>query len=80
MKTTVEIDQIITAGPKVLGAETIKETVEASLQAVLCQRQLQDLANALGKVSFELTTNQLARSAQERRGLPSKTLLFPLPG
>ena len=35
MKTSVEIDQIITAGPKVLGAETINGTVEVSLRAVL---------------------------------------------
>jgi len=67
MKTTVEIDQrLLQQARKVLGTETIKGTVEASLRAVLRQRQLQNLANALGTVPLELASDQLHNQRKKR--------------
>ncbi|MGH7232783.1 MAG: type II toxin-antitoxin system VapB family antitoxin [Nitrospiraceae bacterium] len=67
MKTTVEIDQeLLKQARKVLGTETIKGTVEASLRTVLRQRQLQDLANALGTFPLELTQKQLRVQRKKR--------------
>lgn len=67
MKTTVEIDQeLLQQARKVLGTETIKGTVEASLRTVLRQRQLQDLANALGTFRLDLTPEQLRVQRKKR--------------
>ncbi|MGH7318653.1 MAG: hypothetical protein ACRELA_03365, partial [Candidatus Rokuibacteriota bacterium] len=51
---------------KALGTTTIKGTVDASLKAVVRQRQLQALADALGTISLDLTPDQLRRQRGKR--------------
>jgi Arc/MetJ family transcription regulator len=52
MKTTIEIDAtLLKEAQKALGTTTIKGTVDASLKAIVRQRQLQVLAYALGTIS-----------------------------
>jgi len=67
MKTTIEIDAaLLREAQKVLGTTTIKGTVDASLKAIVRQRQLQVLADALGTIPLELTTEQLRRQRRKR--------------
>jgi len=51
---------------KVLGTTTIKGTVDASLKAIVRQRQLQVLADALGTIPLQLTAEQLRRQRRKR--------------
>ena len=67
MKTTIEIDAaLLRQAQKALGTTTIKGTVDASLKAIVRQRQLQVLADALGTIPLELTTEQLRRQRRKR--------------
>jgi Arc/MetJ family transcription regulator len=67
MKTTIEIDlSLLKEAQKALGTTTIKGTVDASLKAVIRQRQLQALADALGTIPLELTTEKLRRQRGKR--------------
>lgn len=67
MKTTIEIDQtLLEEARKALGTATIKGTVDASLRAVIRQRQLKALANALGTIPLDLTPEQLRRQRRKR--------------
>ena len=67
MKTTIEIDPaLLKEAQNVLGTTTIKGTVDASLKAVIRQRQLQALADALGSIPLELTTEKLRRQRGKR--------------
>lgn len=67
MKTTVEIDAtLLKEAREALGTTTIKGTVDASLKAIVRQRQLQALADALGTIPLELTTEQLRRQRRKR--------------
>ena len=67
MKTTVEIDaMLLKEAQEALGTTTIKGTVDASLKAIVRQRQLQALADALGTIPLELTTEQLRRQRRKR--------------
>ena len=67
MKTTIEIDAtLLREAQKALGTTTIKGTVDASLKAIVRQRQLQVLADALGTIALELTTDQLRRQRRKR--------------
>ena len=67
MKTTIDIDQqLLRQAQKSLGTETIKGTIEASLRSVVQQAQLQKLADALGTIPLDLTTDQLRRQRHKR--------------
>ena len=67
MKTTIEIDKrLVKEAQKALGTTTIKGTVDASLKAVVRQRQLQSLADALGTIPLNLTPEQLRRQRSKR--------------
>ena len=67
MKTTIEIDAtLLREAQKALGTTTIRGTVDASLKAIVRQRQLQVLADALGTIPLELTTEQLRRQRRKR--------------
>ena len=67
MKTTIEIDpRLLRAAQKALGTTTIKGTVDASLRAVLKQRDLQAFADALGTVDLDLTPERLRRQRAKR--------------
>jgi Arc/MetJ family transcription regulator len=67
MKTTIEIDlSLLEEARKALGTTTIKGTVDASLKAVIRQRQLQALADALGTIPLELTPDKLRRQRGKR--------------
>jgi len=67
MKTTIEIDAtLLKEAQRALGTTTIKGTVDASLKAIVRQRQLQTLADALGTIPLELTTEQLRRQRRKR--------------
>jgi Arc/MetJ family transcription regulator len=67
MKTTIDIDQqLLRQAQKSLGTDTIKGTIEASLRSVIQQAQLQKLANALGTIPLDLTTDQLKQQRRKR--------------
>jgi Arc/MetJ family transcription regulator len=67
MKTTIELDQnLLRQAQKTLGTDTIKGTVEASLRTVIQRGQLQQLADALGTISLDLTTYRLRRQRHKR--------------
>lgn len=67
MKTTIEIDQdLLRKAQKALGTDTIRGTVETSLRTVIQQRQLQKLADALGTIPLDLTSDQLRRQRRKR--------------
>ena len=67
MKTTIEIDpSLLKEAQKALGTSTIIGTVTAGLKAVIRQRQLQALAEALGTIPLDLTPEQLRRQRTKR--------------
>jgi len=67
MKTTLEIDEILLKhARKALGTTTIKDTVNASLGAVVRRQRLQALANALGTIPLDLASDQLLRQRKKR--------------
>ena len=67
MKTTIEIDQqLLRQAQKMLGTDTIKGTVEASLRTVIQRSQLEKLANALGTIPLDLTSGQLHSQRHKR--------------
>mgnify|MGYP001583374230 FL=1 len=67
MKTTVEINEkLLEEVRKLLGTSTIKDTVRASMEFVQRQRQLQTLADNLGKIELDLTPERLRRHRRKR--------------
>ena len=67
MKTTIEIDaDLLREAQKALGTTTIRGTVDAGLRAIVRQRQLQALADALGTIPLELTPAGLRRQRRKR--------------
>jgi len=70
MKTTLEVDEeLLKKAKEILGTQTIRETVEKSLQAVVRQNALHRLADSLGKVDLvDLTVEGLRK--QRRARLP----------
>ena len=67
MKTTVEIDEkLLKEVHKLLGTSTIKDTVNGSMEFVKRQRQLQELADALGTIELDLTPKSLKRQRRRR--------------
>ena len=70
MKTTLEVDaELLNRAREVLGSSTIRETVERSLQAVVRQKALHDLADSLGSFDFAVTRQDLK---EQRRARPRK--------
>jgi len=66
MKTTLDIDtDLLNQAKEALGVATIKETVRASLEAVVRRRKLQALADSFGAVPFDMTLEDLR--AQRRK-------------
>jgi Arc/MetJ family transcription regulator len=73
MKTTIEIDEkTLKAAQRVLGTTTIKGTVDASLKEVVRQRQLRELADALGTIEIDLSPDQLRRQRAKRTAHASR--------
>ena len=67
IKTTVELDQkLLRKAKKVLGTQTIKDTIHASLDEVVRRRKLQALADALGTIPLDLTLPQLQAQRNKR--------------
>jgi Arc/MetJ family transcription regulator len=67
MKTTVDIDEdLLKQAKEALGAATIKQTVRASLEAVVRQRGLRELADAFGTVPFDMTPGALRAQRRKR--------------
>jgi Arc/MetJ family transcription regulator len=65
--TTVELDdKLLKQARRILGTTSIKETVNASLRAVVNQRKLQDLADSLGTVDLDLTPTALRTQRRKR--------------
>ena len=65
MKTTMDIDEDLLK--EALGAATNKETVHASLEAVVRRRKLEALADAFGAISFDISPEDL-REQRRKRG------------
>lgn len=67
MKTTIDIDpRLLKEARKALGTTTLKGTVDASLKAVIRQRRLQALADALGTIPLDLRPDQVRRQRAKR--------------
>jgi Arc/MetJ family transcription regulator len=68
MKTTLEVDEVLLSkAKKILGAATIRETVERSLQAVVRQKALNELADLGGKVEM-ISAEDLLKERKARLG------------
>ena len=67
MKTTIDLD-LLRKAEQALGADSIKGTVDRSLRTVIEHRQLQNLADALGTIPLDLTTNRLRQQRRKRTG------------
>lgn len=68
-KTTVEIDEeLLEEVQKLLGTSTLTDTLHESMSFVKHQRQLQDLADNLGKLELDLTPEKLRRHRRKRAG------------
>ena len=67
MKTTLDIDEeLLKQAKEALNAATFKETVRASLEAVVRQRKLRALADSFGSIEFDMSPEDLRR--QRRKG------------
>jgi len=67
MKTTLEIDEdLLNKAKQILGAHTIREAVQKSLQAVVRQKGLQELADSLGTFEFDMTRDDLKQARYRR--------------
>lgn len=67
MKTTIDIDHdLLREAQKALGTGSIKGTVERSLRTVIQQSRLQHLADALGSIPLDLTTDRLRHQRRKR--------------
>lgn len=65
--TTVELnEELLERAQEILGTGSIKDTVNESLRAVVRQRQLHELAEALGTVKLELTPAALRKQRRKR--------------
>jgi len=69
MKTTLDIDEnLLKQAKEALGASTIKETVRASLEAVVRRKKLQALVDAFGAVPFDVSPDDLRVQRRKRGG------------
>ncbi len=67
MKTTVEMDEhLLERARRILGKDTIKDTVEESLRRVVRQRALEELADSLGTFDIDMTPEKLRRMRRKR--------------
>jgi Arc/MetJ family transcription regulator len=67
MKTTLEVDErLLNEAKQILGASTIRETVEKSLQAVVRHKALNELADSLGSFDFDMTLRDLKKQRHAR--------------
>jgi Arc/MetJ family transcription regulator len=67
MKTTLQVDEILlNQARKILGTQTIKDTVEQSLRTVIRQKALERLANAGGSIDLDLTVERLRKQRKRR--------------
>lgn len=67
MKTTIDLDlDLLRKAKQALGTDSIKGTVERSLRTVIEHRQLQNLADALGTIPLDLTTDRLRQQRRKR--------------
>ena len=69
MKTSVEIDErMLDQARKILGTDTIKETIDESLRLVVRQRRLQDVVDMFGTLDIDLTPEKLRQMRYKRTG------------
>ena len=65
--TTVDLDdKLLNQARRILGTTSIKDTVNASLKAVVHQRKLQELVDSFGTVRLELTPAALRAQRRKR--------------
>ncbi|HTO10063.1 MAG TPA: type II toxin-antitoxin system VapB family antitoxin [Candidatus Binatia bacterium] len=65
--TTVDLDdKLLKQARRILGTTSIKDTVNASLKAVVHQRKLQELVDSFGAVDLDLTHNALRAQRRKR--------------
>ena len=70
MKTTLEVDGVLLGkARKILGANTIRETVEKSLLAVVRQKALNELADLGGKVEMIALEDLLKQRRARKRNV-----------
>lgn len=69
MKTSVEIDEKLLAQVKrILGTETLRETIERSFEEVLHHQALEQSARLLGKIDLDLSQEAI-RSQRRKRNV-----------
>ncbi len=67
MKTSVEIDEKLLAQVKrILGTETLRETIEKSFEEVVHHKALEQSAQLLGKIDLDLSRESI-RSQRRKR-------------
>jgi len=67
VKTSIEIDEkVLEQARKILGTDTIRETVNESLRLVVRQRQLQEVVDMFGTLDMDLTPQKLRKMRYHR--------------
>lgn len=67
MKTSVEIDEKLLAEVRrILGTETLRETIEKSFEEVVQRKALEQSAQWLGKIDLDLTRESIRKQRRKR--------------
>lgn len=67
MKTSVEIDEKLLAQVRrILGTETLRETIEKSFEEVVQRKALEQSAQWLGKIDLDLTRESIRKQRRKR--------------
>jgi Arc/MetJ family transcription regulator len=65
--TTIDLDdKLLKQARRILGTTSIKDTVNASLKAVVHQRKLKELVDSFGTVDLDLTPAALRAQRRKR--------------
>ena len=59
-------EHLLKRARRILGKDTIKDTVDESLRRVVRQRALEELADSLGTFDIDLTPEKLRRMRRKR--------------
>ncbi|MFZ5862233.1 MAG: hypothetical protein ACOYXR_05260 [Nitrospirota bacterium] len=68
MKTSVEVDEkLLGRVRRLLGTETIRDTIRKSFEAVVRQKALEESARLMGTIDVDLTPEQILAQRRARR-------------
>ncbi|MBI2323329.1 MAG: type II toxin-antitoxin system VapB family antitoxin [Chloroflexi bacterium] len=66
MRRTVHVDdELLEEARRVLGTDSIRATIEASLREAIRRRHLEELRRSLGTMDLDITSEELVRLRDE---------------